>query len=242
MERRYDDDEVRRIFRMATEAGDSQGSDSTSGGSGTGMTLAELQAIALEAGIEPEQVARVAARLDAVPAPPPVRQFGVPISAGHSVDLPSPLTDTEWDRLVVQLRDTFHARGRASREGSLRSWTNGNLQVLMEPAARGYRLRMRSVSSDLRGRLGAGAGLIAMGSVGVLVMMLKDALGDAGPLGGLLVVGALGVTFLVSGIFGASRWTALRNSQFRDIGATALRMVSERPSPPLPAGDTDPEG
>jgi hypothetical protein len=243
VERRYDDDEMGRIFRLATEARDSDPSTAASGGAGAGLTLAELQAIGVEAGIEPERVSRAAALLEVTaPTPPVVRQFGVPVSTGHAVDLPSPLTDPEWDRLVVHLRDTFRARGRVSREGSLRSWTNGNLHVLLEPTAGGYRLRMRSLSSDLRGRLGAGVGLMAMGAVGLLVMVLKGALGDAGPLAGLLFVEALGVGFLLSGIAGASRWTALRSSQFRDIGATALRMVSERSGPLQPARDPDPEG
>lgn len=241
VERRYDDDEMRRIFRLATEAGESQGSGSASGGSGTGMTLAELQAIALEAGIEPEQVARAAARLDAIPAPPPVRLLGVPISVGHAVELPSPPTDAEWDRLVVQLRDTFRARGRVSREGSLRSWTNGNLQVLVEPTDTGHRLRMRSVSSDLRGRLGIGLGFLALGAVGILAKAVTGALGDSGTLAGLLVTGAMGAGFLAWGTVGASRWTALRNSQFQEIGSMAHRMVSGRTAPPLHTGDTDPE-
>jgi DNA-3-methyladenine glycosylase II len=37
------------------------------------------------------------------------------------------LSDDQWDRLVVDLRETFNAAGIVGREGSLRQWRNGNL-------------------------------------------------------------------------------------------------------------------
>ncbi len=46
--------------------------------------------------------------------------LGLPIGVARTVDLNRRLTDEEWERLVVQLREVFNARGRTRTEGSLR--------------------------------------------------------------------------------------------------------------------------
>jgi hypothetical protein len=80
--RRYDDDEFREIFSLATTGcigGRSLPSDSD------GLTLDALQRIGQDAGIEPARVADAAASLDARGRMAPVRRsFGLPIGANSS--------------------------------------------------------------------------------------------------------------------------------------------------------------
>lgn len=241
-ERTYDDDEIRDIFDRATRLDDDDAgaASPTSGApSGHGMSLAELQQIGLEAGIDPSAVARAAAQLEVATVGaelPDVTQFGVPVSVGRVVDLPRRLTDDEWDTLVVRLRDLFHARGNVSREGSLRSWSNGNLQVLMEPTRAGYRLRMRSLSSSYRSRLMGGAFLGIGVSTMSAISMLAGATDFRNVVVGVGLMAGIGGVMFGTGVIGVRRWIARRSEQFQQIGARAIELASSPDSGTLPPG------
>lgn len=228
--RRYDDDEVREIFERATSLDGPAGSGGrvTSGPPASGMTLAEIQEIGAEAGIDPALVARAAAGLDtAGDVVPTIRHFGVPISVGRIVDLPDRLTDREWERLVVRLRDLFQARGTVTLEGSLRSWSNGNLQILQEPTRDGYRLRMRSLSNSVRGRLMGGGVLLTLTVILAALAVLGGG-GIAEVLTILVLIGGGGGALFGSALLDARRWIPTRDAQFQEIGAMAWEMASRR--------------
>ena len=110
-ERRYQDDEVAEIFEVASAPAISHADAPST----QGLTLAELQAIDREVGIAPERIAQAAASLTRTHPPLPRRtELGMPLSAGHIIDLPRALTDREWALVVADLRETFNARGRES--------------------------------------------------------------------------------------------------------------------------------
>src|SRR5687767_272399 len=112
-DRRFNEAEVAAILEKAAEA---QHTNSGQLPSGEGMTLAELQAIGSEAGIDPRLVAQAANALDK-PGRPTSRSFlGLPIGVGRTIELGRRLSDDEWDRLVVDLRETFDARGTIRQE------------------------------------------------------------------------------------------------------------------------------
>ena len=240
-ERHYDDDEIRDIFDRATRIDDEEGPVAPRGSdapSRHGMSLAELQQIGLEAGIDPSAVARAAAQLEVSTAVelPVVTQFGVPVSVGQTVDLPRRLTDMEWDALVVQVRDLFHARGTVSREGSLRSWSNGNLQILMEPTRAGYRLRMRSLNRGMQGRLMGGAFMgIAVSAISA-ISLLAGASDFRSLLVGFGLIAGVGGIMFGSGVIGSRNWIGRRSEQFRIIGARAIELASDPDPGALPSG------
>src|SRR4051812_7964811 len=140
--RRYDDKEIAAIFRAAADGPQPSSPDVPRD---EGLTLAELQTIGREVGIAPDAIARAAGSLDVRRESESRTLFGLPIGVARTVNLNRRLNDDEWERLVVQLREVFNARGTMRSEGSLRQWTNGNLQVLLEPTATGHRLRFRTV-------------------------------------------------------------------------------------------------
>ncbi len=147
-ERRFDDEEVEAIFQKATE---NQQERSLPAPHSDGLTLAELQEIGREVGIAPEAVASAAQSL-AIRAPAEVRTFlGMPIEVERTIELDRKLTDREWMQLVGELRVVFKARGKVTSGGSLRQWTNGNLQALLEPTPSGHRLRLSTMKGDVRG-------------------------------------------------------------------------------------------
>jgi hypothetical protein len=112
-DRRYDDEEIAEIFRKAAEG--PQALLRKAGGS-EGMTLAELQDIGREAGLSPEAVESAARSLELRPQAGVRRYLALPIQVERSVELPRKVTEAEWERLVVQLRETFNARGVVSVE------------------------------------------------------------------------------------------------------------------------------
>src|SRR5216110_411875 len=151
-DRRYSDKEIAAIFRAATELPPI--AERAEVPRDEGLTLADLQAIGREVGISADAVAQAAQAIDVRPSAASRTFLGLPIGVARTVNLNRLLTDEEWERLVVQLREVFNARGRTRSEGSLRQWTNGNLQVLLEPTDTGHRLRFRTVHGAARASIG----------------------------------------------------------------------------------------
>src|SRR5687768_3064339 len=161
-ERRYQEDEVAEIFEAASAPALSRGDAAPN----QGLTLAELQAIGREVGIAPERIAEAASSLArSQPALPRRTELGMPVSAGHVVELPRALTDREWALVVGDLRETFRARGKDSSQGETRQWSNGNLHAFVEPTRTGYRLRLGTVKGDAMALNRMGGFGIAMGAL-----------------------------------------------------------------------------
>src|SRR5688572_18658164 len=129
--RRYDEEETRRIFDAASRVRGLP--DSSSELSSSGFTLAELEQIGAEAGLDPADIAEAARALDARASVSVTtrRMAGLPIGVSRAVDLPSAFGDSDWNRLVADLRETFDARGRIRVDGAFREWSNGNLRALV---------------------------------------------------------------------------------------------------------------
>ncbi len=224
-DRRYSEEEAEEIFRLAAE---SEHGASPALTPNEGMTLVQLREIGREAGLHPDLVERAARTLDRVPSS--TRRFlGFPLGAGRVVELNRELTDSEWQRLVGELRDTFDARGVIREDGAFRQWTNGNLTVAVEPTPSGHRVRFRTVRGGAREMMLMGLGMVGVGLVLLLVTSLPG-----GPETSLPGAGFLSLMGL--GMFGVSAarlpgWARLRQRQM-DALAERLALPSEslRPS------------
>jgi len=223
-ERRFDEDEVRKILDRAARP-EAPGT-AASAGDREGMTLAQLQEIGAEVGIDP---ARIAAAADAVTrrptAPPPVPQriLGVPRSVARTVSIPRALDEDEWTRLVVDLRQTFGAQGRISGQGTLRSWNNGNLRIDVEPDGDRYRVRMHTSKGNAGPRIVMGSAFLFIS----VLMLISVVFGD-----GNLRVLVMGSLFGAGGIaqLGATRamlrdWAAERAAQMEGLAERIPRLL-----------------
>ncbi len=222
-ERRYNEDEVSAIFEQAAEA---QQAVRRALPPGVGMTLADLQAIGREVGIPAELVDQAARSVDQHGRDASRTFLGLPVGVGRTVDLGRRLTDDEWERLVVDLRETFDARGSLRSDGSLRQWTNGNLQALLEPTPTGHRLRLRTVMGAARGMMTAGLSILGVTATMVIVSAVTGHVAEAlAEAGSLMVVGA--ALFTV----GAARlpgWARTRRRQMEGVAAR-LALTTEPP-------------
>lgn len=226
--RRYSEEEIAKILEQATEI------QATSGRSLThpeqhGITLQELQEVGDEVGISRELIAQAAAALDRpTPVVAPTQTFmGVPIGVGRTVELGRNLTDKEWARLVVDLRETFNARGKLRDEGAFRQWTNGNLQALLEPSGDGgQRLRMSTVKGDGRPSLGLGAVLMGTGVAlsGAISVLQTGA--DPGAVAAFLLISVAGAAMHGLQRFTLPRWAETRTEQMEGVAARLLAATN----------------
>lgn len=213
-ERRFDEDEVAEIFARAARA---DGAVRAPLARSEGMTLAEVQAIGREAGIEPDRVAEAARSLSRVDERTASHLLGMTVGVGRTVELDRRLSDEEWERLVVRLRETFDARGNLRAHGSLREWTNGNLQALLEPTPTGSRLRLRTVHGTARGLILGGAAMVAL--TGVIAVITAATVGPTNPEAymGLVGPGVGGGVLVGFGLLRLSGWARTRRQQMDDL-------------------------
>ncbi len=225
-ERRYNDDEVAAIFERASDSQNAGGGALPGSRGGDGLTLAELEDIGREVGIPAPLIQRAARSLDVAERTGGRRMLGLPIGVSHTVDLERSLTDEEWHRLVVDLRETFDARGRLREDGPFKQWTNGNLEALLEPTPSGHRLRLRTLKGSAVRLMSVGGIMLALS--GVLTIeaaaqgdLLAKLAGIAFPL--LMGLGMVGVSAIR-----LPAWARLRRKQMQEVGErTALPATSE---------------
>lgn len=213
-ERRFSEDEVSEILKYAAEV---QDSDQGLLSPGTGLTLAELQEIGRQAGISPEAM-QLAARRVGISVANPTRTFlGLPLGVGRTIELDRRLTDEEWDRLVAELRTTFDARGVVRQEGSLRTWSNGNLQALLEPTATGHRLRLRTVRGGARQLMMVGVAMAGVGTVATVAAAISGAVGNASFLSSQITLALTGIAMFGIGAIPLPGWARIRRKQMDQI-------------------------
>lgn len=216
-ERRYTKDEVRKIFELATTPTEQPASTPEA----SGLTLAEVQGIGREVGLESALVARAAAALDAKPLR---RSLGLPIEVGRVVHLERNLTDHEWDQLVAELRSTFRAKGKISAHGGIREWRNGNLHAALEPTQSGYRLRLGTLKGDASGINALGATGLAAGVLTSAALWLSGEMGDALLTGAFFT--ASGIAAFVTNALRLPRWANKREQQMEHIAARLAQMLN----------------
>lgn len=208
-ERRYSRDEIDAIFARAATA------PSAVERAGGGLTLAELQEIGREVGISPGAVSRAALALDTRDESTTRTLLGQPIAVAHVAGLGRTLTDEEWDRLVVTLRQTFHASGRVRAEGGLRQWSNGNLRVMLEPAAHGQQLRMQTMNGNARTLMLSGMAAIATSAIVAASSGLAGTFANVAT--GVALLGGIGIAMLAGGALRLPRWSERRREQMAGI-------------------------
>jgi len=225
-ERRYNEAEVAAIFERATEAPPS-GAQLTS--ATDGMTLTQLQEIGAEVGISADSIALAATTVDQ-PSPAAQRTFlGRPLGAARTVQLDRALTDIEWERLVAELREIFNAPGKLTCYGSLRQWTNGNLQVLLEPTATGQRLRMHTTKADAPALMISGLGMFGAASAIMIAASVFGALGDKGMLVATGFLGVAGIAMFTTTAGRLGRWARTRQQQFDAFAARVALTTKALP-------------
>jgi hypothetical protein len=218
-ERRYSDEEVHRILAEAVEV------DATlDTGAGRGLTLAEIQSVAAEAGVSPASVSAAVAALDHAPRVQVVpRVFGLPVGVTRTVVLPGAIDDAGWQRLVAYLQNTFEARGREDQGAGRRQWRNGNLRISVETVGGTTLLHLRTRKESARSLIRGGGGFAFAG----LVLEATNAIAHvgAGAFAGAVALALAGVGMAAAGALQLPGWSGARGRQF-DAVADYARQLS----------------
>ena len=193
------------------------------------LTLAQVHEIAATVGIPADAVTRAAASVARGDLVPTARRtaLGVPVGVSRQVELPRQMTDVEFDRLVVRLRETFGAEGRVTREGTIRTWRNGNLRVALEPTAQGSRVRMSTLRGDASVQTQLGAGVLLLSAVLTGLMTLSPGAVNTS-WGSVVVLAVLGVGLVVRNVLTLPRWAAERSRQMEQLSEVAAEIVDGR--------------
>jgi hypothetical protein len=231
-ERRFNEEEVAEIFRQASEA-QSQTSDGVLP-SGEGLTVTELTEIGRQVGISADQIARAAQGIERGGNATSRQFMGFPIGVGQTVDLGRKFSDEEWERLVVDLRETFHARGAIRKDGSLRQWTNGNLQALVEPTETGDRVRLRTTKGDARRMMALGLGMFGVSAIGLIANATQAATISGGALTYLTLFAGMGIGMFGIGAVRLPSWARERRRQMSEIAARLTSKSKISAGPDLP--------
>jgi len=225
-ERKYRDEEVKEIFDLAI-ARDDIGLPAVS--ETGGLTLAELQEVGLEVGVEPTRIAEAALILDTrQDVRPRGMSLGLPVSVGRTIELPRAVTDHEWDILVSVFRETFGARGRVRIHGGTREWTNGNLHAFLEPTVTGHRLRLNTHKGGARflNRIGATGLTLGVSLAAVLLTTGSSPVVMELP---LILSVLVGGGALAANVLRLPRWAREREVQMEDIAGRVRALVGDRP-------------
>lgn len=221
-DRRFDDREIAAIFARAgllQEAGQRPTP-------AEGLTLAQLQDIARDVGLDPSHVAAAARDVASGALAPGTRRhwFGMPIALARTIHFDRPVSEAQWSALVVTLRETFDARGRVMSDGPFREWSNGNLQALLEPTPSGHRLRLSTRKGSAKARVLLGASYLGLAALLALVGTL-GAVSPRAAVAAPLVLGVIGAVTLGTTVLGLPRWAALRSRQMDTVAARAAELV-----------------
>ncbi|MES3035571.1 MAG: hypothetical protein V4813_16335 [Gemmatimonadota bacterium] len=224
-EQRLSDADVSLVLRRAGEMTAAQG-----------LTVAQVQEIARDVGLEPDAVQRALAESASGALRPAAmqRSLGVPVGVNKDVMLPGVLSDEGWDVLVSVLRATFNAHGKETRSGSVREWRNGRLRVAVEPAAGGQRLRMSTLKEGAltAPMIGSVSGVVYSASL-VAASTSKPALLMLAAVPAMLAAACAAWPFLT-----LPRWARARSTQFDAIAREAMALVNTAPA--LPAARVTP--
>ncbi len=225
-ERRYTEEEVAQIIQHAAE---NQQSPKRQLAPAEGLTLAEVQEIGREVGIAPELVREAAKSLQAPAQRGSRRWLGLPIGVSQTIELDRTLSESEWERLVVDLRETFDARGAVRSEGNFKQWTNGNLQALVEPMGTGDRVRLRTIKGNMRNVIRGGLALLGGSGVIAFIYSLTGNV-QTDNLETLGILALTGVAMLTIPAFILPSWARERRKQMEAIAVRLKQRSEDSPS------------
>lgn len=236
-ERRFSDDEVARVLERAAEES-VHATPAWNVSPARGLTLAEVQAIAAEAGIAPDAVARAAAAVARGEdrRPEVKRWLGLPVAVAHEVAVDGPVSDAAWDEIVAQLELTFDAAGSQRQARGVREWRHDDVRATLERTPTGHRLRIatrRAYGSLLLAWVGTGS--LAVGGLVAALIVAKGALADSSaPWGAPGLLLTIGLALIAADAVSLRAWGRQRLEQLERLARELSEVERPHQPPALP--------
>lgn len=225
-ERRYNESEIAAIFRQAAEA---QETARRRASNSEGLTLEEIKQIGQEAGITPDFIVHAAAAVDRhVETRPLEKLVGIPVGVERAAELPGSFEDADWDRLVLDLQQTFRATGKTHADGAIRQWRNGNLKAVVGPGNEGHRLHLRTRKGEADTYIWGGFAALIIGIFVILSPMISGGGWSIDDAFGGMIVTLVGLGLLGHSAYRLPRWANERAEQMEDIIARSFDRTIAR--------------
>jgi hypothetical protein len=230
--RRYCDRELNAIIRRAVElqhAAHGREEDDLA----SGVTLRQLQALAAEAGIAPELVARAAAELEARGDPHEYHFWGGPAAFTVERTLDGEIPEEAWEDLVAEVADSLHGSAPPVRVGGLLDGRDASTRIRIRSDRGRTRIAVRSKYGDAVPAVPITVLLLA-GVAAIIILGKGAGLGPAAPLAaaGSLAAGFLASRAVVGHLYRKSRkeMSSLVNRLSRRLEPLLTpRAVAEQP-------------
>jgi hypothetical protein len=153
--RRYSEKEISAILKIAAQHQASAGQDEVS--ANPGMTLAQIEEIASQVGIDPRHVQEAAEALDR--GEDHDRSFhlwGAPLTIEFERIVEGEVTEENWSAVVEEIRSCLGIIGQANRVGASFEWTGGEMDLThVTVTPRGGQTKIHII-----GKVSGSAGLI----------------------------------------------------------------------------------
>ena len=237
-ERRYTDDEVALILRRAAELGGETGPPRSEG-----LSLAEIQQVAREVGIDPATVARAAAALPTRKRDRLAAVLGGPMHVRLEATMPGRASDADLGRILQSIRRAAGRQGRATQVLDSVEWRTSS-------ESEGSQLFVTVTTGDdgttieVTGDRQSTAWLLYVvpGVVGMILSLTVGASLEAGwAAGGAIAAGVLGGVFLLSRTIWSHTGRALARKleDVRDAAVQAVERTADEGGEPGPQGGSD---
>ena len=147
-ERLYRDEEINAVLKRAAEIHHIENQQDA-----WGLTIEELEQVAVETGIDPGAVRAAAHELELRKPDKGYHFLGAPTSIALERFVDADVTTSQWDSAVAELRRIYRARGHedyagVDREWVLREWGSERARASLIPEEDGSRLRVTHEHAD----------------------------------------------------------------------------------------------
>lgn len=252
--RRFNDREVTQIIKRASEL---QEQEAPADAGTAGMSLAELEQVAREAGLDPALVRRAAADVDRrITDQAPSRFLGAPTTLRLERTIEGEVPADEYEAMVFDIQRIVGVVGIASNLGRSLQWTSSSsgrprsnvpaVQVVVSPRSGRTAIRVEEPLGNIAGGLFGGLMGGVGGGLGIPLMAAGLAAFHSPGAAFAMLAGAIGGSYLLARtIFGAvasrrgARLQALIRQLAEHVAATAV-VAPAKPPQPKPAGHGEP--
>lgn len=220
-ERRFNNTEVAAIIETATNWKEPRRESLPAG---DGLTLGQLQDIGRDIGITPDVMAGAADAVKDVGTTEIRRFLGLPLRIERNVKLRRSFSEDEWEQVVAELQEIFNAAGVLTEDGSLRQWSNGHLEVVLEVNAITQRIRLRTFKGQALILTGAGCGICGAALGALVSALLNGPTTDVRLVTVLAIMAVTGATLVAATALRLTSWARRWDKQMSKVAARVIAL------------------
>ncbi len=219
----YDEKEIGAILKKAAKNSNRENSTSP-----VGLSIDELQQLASDAGINPDEVLKAIAEIEDQSDKKKDESFwGGPFSFSREIELDGEICTTEWEAMLIAIRDFFQGPGRVSTRENIFEWTTPMFAANEAQVTARKADGKTNISVFWNGRLNSIPFYIPVPLVAILSLLIGDGALEmsAGP--GITFVLAMSSLAFLGGRWALSRFTNKRKQKL-DRLMTGFEMIASK--------------